>query len=158
MNKVSGRAPTGQALAVPVEPVARLDPTGFDPSRDGLAHSLRTAWQWCSGYEPSWSLLLKEADEAADRLDKLEAENALLKGLISEESIEAMAQDIACAVMDGGYNVTATRHSAMVRLGKRLREPLPVDLRRTAQAIEARRAETSGSVEDESAVAESDAP
>jgi hypothetical protein len=33
MSKVSGRAPSGQALAVPVEPVSRLDPTGFDPSR-----------------------------------------------------------------------------------------------------------------------------
>jgi hypothetical protein len=32
-----GRAPSGQALAVPVEPVARLDPSGFDPSRDGAA-------------------------------------------------------------------------------------------------------------------------
>jgi hypothetical protein len=28
-----GRAPSGQALAVPVEPVSRLDPSGFDPSR-----------------------------------------------------------------------------------------------------------------------------
>jgi hypothetical protein len=34
MAEVTGRAPTGQALAVPVEPVARLDPTGFDPSRE----------------------------------------------------------------------------------------------------------------------------
>jgi hypothetical protein len=28
-----GRDPLGQALAVPVEPVARLGPSGFDPSR-----------------------------------------------------------------------------------------------------------------------------
>jgi hypothetical protein len=28
-----GRVPSGQALAVPVEPVSRLDPSGFDPSR-----------------------------------------------------------------------------------------------------------------------------
>jgi hypothetical protein len=29
----AGRVASDQALAVPVEPVARLDPTGFDPSR-----------------------------------------------------------------------------------------------------------------------------
>lgn len=33
MEKVSGRAPSGQALAVPVEPASGLAPMGFDPSR-----------------------------------------------------------------------------------------------------------------------------
>ena len=32
-NPVSGRDPSGQALAVPVEPASGLAPSGFDPSR-----------------------------------------------------------------------------------------------------------------------------
>jgi hypothetical protein len=37
----AGRAPTGQALAVPVEPASGLAPAGFDPSRK-LGQSLRS--------------------------------------------------------------------------------------------------------------------
>jgi hypothetical protein len=43
----SGRVPSGQALAVPVEPVTRLDPTGFDPSRAMLEAD-------CTGDETLW--------------------------------------------------------------------------------------------------------
>jgi hypothetical protein len=53
MNKVSGRDPSGQALAVPVEPVARLDHAGFDPSRwhtvDTLPRGKRVLARTCRG-------------------------------------------------------------------------------------------------------------
>jgi hypothetical protein len=46
MNKEVGRVPSGQALAVPAEPVSRLGPLGFDPSR--MALGLYRV-QWVSG-------------------------------------------------------------------------------------------------------------
>jgi hypothetical protein len=51
--EVVGRDPSG--LAVPVEPVARLVPTGFDPSREEDAYALE-AWAFnvmleCAGLD-----------------------------------------------------------------------------------------------------------
>jgi hypothetical protein len=84
----------------------------------------------------------------------LTEETALHQGLISEESIEALAADIACAVISPLPDAVALRHSAMVRLGERLRSPLPNDLRRAASAIEAGTAATGNT----DAVHESAAP
>lgn len=41
MTMDSGRDPAGQALAVPAEPVPRLGPSGFDPSRSVDGEVLR---------------------------------------------------------------------------------------------------------------------
>jgi hypothetical protein len=65
--------------------------------------------------------------ELSERVRVLEADNALLRGLISEPSIEALAEDIAVACVDCLPNNVKLRHSAMVRLGKRLREPMEHD-------------------------------
>jgi hypothetical protein len=154
---VSGRSPVPGSGCQPSASAAisvASSRSGIPNAFRDLAGSLRSAWRWCSGYEPSWSLLLKECDEAADALEKLEAENTLLKALISPESIERFATDIACAIIEPRQDLVALRHGAMVRLGERLRNPYSRDIA-AAQAIEAQRAETAqqGSVEDESAVA-----
>jgi hypothetical protein len=57
-----------------------------------------------------------------DRVDRLE-------GLISEASIERLAEDIAIACVDCRQEIREARHRAMVRLGDRLRNPMPDDTR-----------------------------
>jgi hypothetical protein len=52
-----------------------------------------------------------------------------LRALISEASIERLAEDIAIACVDCRPEIREARHRAMVRLGERLRKPLERDLK-----------------------------
>lgn len=70
-------------------------------------------------------------------IDKCESEERLT-ALISEPSIEAMAEDIAIACVDCRQEIREARHRAMVRLGKRLRDPLPSDIARATLKESAR--------------------
>lgn len=70
--------------------------------------------------------------EAADRIEALEREVETLRGLISEKSIEAIAEDIAIACVDCRQEIRDARNRAMLRLGERLRKPLPIDLKRAS--------------------------
>jgi hypothetical protein len=78
---------------------------------------------------------LVTGEEQAAAILSLTARNKALEELallVSEESIEAMADDIACAVVEPRADVVAMRRSAMIRLGERLRAPLSTDLKRIA--------------------------
>jgi hypothetical protein len=57
-----------------------------------------------------------------------------LRALISEESIERLATDIAIACVDCRQEIREARHRAMVRLGERLRNPLSRDLAALTQS------------------------
>lgn len=86
----------------------------------------------CQG---GWTRHQERSDSSIIVLDR--SATATLEQLISEESIARIADDIACAVGDCHEEITKTRHSAMVRLGERLRNPLPIDLERAAKAGDA---------------------
>jgi hypothetical protein len=73
--------------------------------------------------------------QAAERIQaqdatitRLTAERDALRGLISEQNIERLAEDIAIACVDCRQEIREARHRAMVRLGERLRNPLPSDI------------------------------
>jgi hypothetical protein len=52
MGDTGASAKADQALAVPVEPVSRLDPTGFDPSRNGPEMLAILLWDFFGPNEP----------------------------------------------------------------------------------------------------------
>jgi hypothetical protein len=74
--------------------------------------------------------LRRQLAERDATITRLTAERDALRGLISEQSIERLAEDIAIACVDCRQEIKEVRHRAMVRLGERLRNPLPSDLGR----------------------------
>jgi hypothetical protein len=141
----SGSRPSGRA-ADGVSPVPASIPNALDKLR-----TLRVMFEACN--QP---LYVQVADEVLSELETTSSDT--LRALVSVESIERLAADIACAIVEPRKDLVALRHNAMVRLGERLRNPYSRDVA-AAQAIEARRAETlqDGSVH-ESAVGTADAP
>jgi hypothetical protein len=73
-----------------------------------------------------------DGPEAAEAISSLLKRVGELEGLISAESIERLAEDIAIACVDCLPPIREARHRAMVRLGERLRTPLPNDLKHLA--------------------------
>ncbi len=67
-----------------------------------LVERLQTASQWCSGYEPSWSLLLRDAEEAADRITALSADNARKDAALREGEAALDAAVRTINAPDGG--------------------------------------------------------
>lgn len=66
----------------------------------------------------------------AQALRDVLARQELLLWLTSEENIDHLAGDIAEACVNCHPEIRETRHAAMIRLGKRLRDPLPLDMER----------------------------
>src|SRR6185369_11121282 len=99
----------------------------YDRSRPYLASSAR-------GTRTLYPRINPDGPEAADRIEANHARIAELEGLISEESIKAIADDIAGSIVEPRPDVVAIRHSAMVRLGARLRKPLKCDRERALKA------------------------
>ena len=71
----------------------------------------------------------KDSQFAQSLRDLLE-ELATARWLISAENIEHLAADIADACVNPMPMTRKARHTAMVRLGQRLRKPLTMDLNR----------------------------
>jgi hypothetical protein len=69
IDNSGARRQADQALAVPVEPVARLDPTGFDPSRFVSLNSASKLGRFLRRLELGWSPWPRMGFDEADEWD-----------------------------------------------------------------------------------------
>lgn len=101
-----GRDPTGQALAVPVEPASSLAPTGFDPSRvrrGSVRQNIRgVAKRFVSAYPTretrcAWRSGLSWGD-VADGLNALDVETATVADV--EKYVNAGWVEESCDLCD----------------------------------------------------------